>query len=73
MNLVDLQKALRRIFNQSKKSMPILPRPREKDSEYLLKADYIRFLDDCDCAPNGEEWLDRREPCREKRGVWYYG
>lgn len=41
----------------------------------LLEADYIEFLSDCDCAPNGEEWLDRKEPELRirRKGVWYYG
>ena len=46
---------------------------REKESETLLNADYVQFLADCDCAPNGEEWLDRKEIDREGEGVWYFG
>jgi hypothetical protein len=41
--------------------------------EFLSEVDWLHFLSECDCAPNGEEWLDRREPTRRKRGVWYYG
>jgi len=28
----------------------------------LENCDWIEFLADCDCTPDGEEWLDRHEP-----------
>jgi hypothetical protein len=28
----------------------------------LENADWLEFLAECDCTPDGEEWLDRHEP-----------